>query len=224
MLAAVPVSADQPIEVSGTWDYCLTSEPKVKVAGPNVFIFAHDHGDWTGTFVGGTEEELVVVCYAKAGFNFYKGAMTFTGTVEDGSGALHDGTMFLKNNGKQYANTCDPSPAEWKGHWVIIGGTGGLANPHGQWTFHGPRLALLYEGQIHFDESASCVLAQCPGCLLCKPDAGPADRLDTACLRTPRHFPWRYERFQWPGRPHPNRRHLASHFRDRHWHRSLWPD
>ena len=150
-LAAVPVSADQPVTVSGTWDYALTGPPEVRVAGSNVFIYGQDRGEWGGTFEGYTEEEFVVVCHPDAGFSFYKGEMTFYGTVLDESGIRQEGTMVLKTNGKQYSDTCDPSPAEWEGHWVIIGGTEGLANVHGKGTFHGPSFHLTYEGQIHFD-------------------------------------------------------------------------
>jgi len=149
-LAAVPVLAGQPPTASGTWDYSLTAPPEVKVAGPNVFIYGQDHGDWLGTFDGYTEEEFVVICHAKAGFSLYMGAMTFYGTVEDESGMRHEGTMTLKTNGKQYSDTCDPSPAEWNGHWVITGGAEGLANVHGQGTFDGPSFHLNYEGQVHF--------------------------------------------------------------------------
>ena len=85
-LAAVPVSAGPKIEASGTWDYSLTGPPEVRVAGPNVFIYGQDRGEWGGTFEGYTEEEFVVVCHPKAGFSFYKGEMTFYGTVEDESG------------------------------------------------------------------------------------------------------------------------------------------
>jgi len=149
-LAAVPVSAGPKVEASGTWDYSLTGPPEVKVAGPNVFIHGQDRGEWEGTFEGYTEEEFVVVCHPKAGFSFYKGEMTFYGTVKDESGIPQEGTMVLKTNGKQYSDTCDPSPAIWHGRWVIIGGTGGLANVHGQGTFEGPSFHLLYEGRIHF--------------------------------------------------------------------------
>lgn len=156
-LVAVPVSADQPMTVSGTWDYSITGPPEVKVAGPNVFIYGQDRGESAGTFEGFTEEEFVVACHPNAGFAFYKGEMTFTGTVVDESGSRQEGTMVLKTNGIQCTDTCDPSPAEWEGHWVIIGGTEGLTNVHGQGTFHGPSFHLIYEGQTHFGSSARCV-------------------------------------------------------------------
>ena len=150
-LMAVPVSADTPTTASGTWDYELVGDLGVKVAGPNVFLYGQDRGEWAGSFDGYTEEDFVVVCHPKAGFSFYKGEMTFYGTAVDESGVRHEGTMILKTTGKQHSDTCDPSPAQWEGHWVIIGGTEGLANLHGQGTFHGPSFHLIYEGQIHFD-------------------------------------------------------------------------
>jgi hypothetical protein len=150
-LVAVPVSAGPPTTASGAWDYVLTGPPEVKVAGPNVFIYGQDHGEWLGTFTGSTEEEFVVICHPNAGMAFYKGEMTFTGTVEDESGTPQEGTMVIKTNAKQATDTCDPSPAIWHGHWVILGGTEGLVNVHGQGTFYGASLHAEYEGQIHFD-------------------------------------------------------------------------
>ncbi len=149
-VATVPVSAGPPVPASGTWDYALTGPPEVRVAGRNVFIYGQDRGEWGGTFDGYTEEEFVVVCHPTAGFSFYKGEMTFYGTVVDESGVEYEGSMVLKTNGKQYADTCEPNPSEWQGHWVIIGGTEGLADIHGQGTFSGPSFHLLYKGQIHF--------------------------------------------------------------------------
>ena len=147
---AVPASAGQPVMASGTWDYSLTGPPDVKVAGPNVFVFGQDRGEWAGSFEGFTEEEFVVICHANAGLSVYQGEMTFDGSVLDQSGVRQEGTMVLKTNGMQRSDTGDPSPAEWRGHWVIINGTEGLANLHGQGTFHGPSSHLVYEGQIDF--------------------------------------------------------------------------
>jgi hypothetical protein len=151
-LAAVPAAAGPPIEASGDWTY-LPAITGARDAGPNTFLYGTDTGTWTGTFLGTSDEEFVVVCHRKGGFNFYKGEMTFTGTVEDESGELRSGTMVIKTNGKQGAVSEDCGPVfdtNWYGHWVIIGGTGELADVHGQGTFWGPPLDLDYEGQIHF--------------------------------------------------------------------------
>jgi hypothetical protein len=76
--------------------------------------------------------------------------MTFTGSVEDEWGTWHEGTMVLEARGKRCSDTCDPSPAEWNGRWVIDGGTGGLAEIDGRGRFYGPSFHLLYEGHIEF--------------------------------------------------------------------------
>ncbi len=66
-----------PSPAAGTWDYALTAPPELRFAGPNVFIYGQDRGEWAGTLEGFTEEEFVVVCHPKAGFSFYHGEMTF---------------------------------------------------------------------------------------------------------------------------------------------------
>jgi hypothetical protein len=95
-LVAVPVSAGPPIAASGTWDYGLTGPPELRVAGPIVFIYGQDRGEWGGTFEGYTEEEFVVICHPNAGMSFYKGEMTFYGTVVDELGIQQQGTMVLR--------------------------------------------------------------------------------------------------------------------------------
>ncbi len=147
-LAAVPVSAHPQPNASGTWDYELVGIPEILVDGSTVIIRGQDIGEWHGTFEGFTEEDFVVICYP--GVNLYRGEMTFTGSVEDEWGTWHEGTMVLKTRGTQYSDTCEPSPAEWNGRWVIDGGTGGLADIDGRGTFHGPSFHPLYEGHIEF--------------------------------------------------------------------------
>ena len=147
-LAATPVSADPKVGVSGTWDYELVGIPEVIIDGTTVVIRGQDVGEWHGTFEGFTEEDFVVICYP--GVNLYRGEMTFTGSVEDGFGVRHEGTMVLNTRGRQYSDTCDPSPAEWNGRWVISGGTGGLADIDGRGTFYGPSFHLFYDGHIGF--------------------------------------------------------------------------
>lgn len=44
------------------------------------------------------------------------------------------------------------NPVDLEGQWVITGGTEGLANLHGQGTWHSLGVQLnAYEGQVHFD-------------------------------------------------------------------------
>ena len=149
LVGVVPATAGPKTEASGDWKY-IPAITDVKVAGPNMFLYGTDDGTWTGTFVGTSVEEFLVICHPKAGFAFYKGEMTYDGYVLDAAGAKHDGAMVIKTRGKQVTDTCGPSPAIWNGRWVIIGGTGGLADVHGHGTFWGPSTDLDYGGQVHF--------------------------------------------------------------------------
>ena len=145
MTVAVPASAGRPDTASGDWDYVPTSIEVVPGPGQTTFVYGEDIGTWSGTFVGTSTEEFVIVNHAKAGFNFYSGVIEFTGSVDG-----RVGTLTIKTNGKQDPGTVQPGPGLWFGHWVIVGGTGDLANLHGQGTFNGPSLFLDYDGQYHF--------------------------------------------------------------------------
>lgn len=152
-LTAVPVSAGPKVEASGSWWYYPTFVSEPEFRGQNVFLYGSDIGFWEGTFTGSHEEEFDVVCHFGSGISLYKGEMTFTGTVEDETGALRSGTMVIKMNGKVDAVAPDCGPifdTDWHGHWVIIGGTGELEDVHGHGTFTGPSGLLYYEGQVHF--------------------------------------------------------------------------
>lgn len=144
-LMAAPASAVPPAQASGDWDYVPTAIEVVPGPGQTTFTYGEDDGTWTGTFAGTSTEEFVVVNHAKKGFNFYKGVIEFTGSVDG-----RFGTMTIRTNGKQDPGTVEPGPGLWSGRWVIVGGTGDLVNLHGQGTFSGPSLFLDYEGQYHF--------------------------------------------------------------------------
>ncbi len=145
LMGTVPASAGPPNTASGDWDYVPTSIDVVPGPGQTTFIYGEDTGTWLGTFVGTSTEEFVIVNHAKAGFNFYSGVIEFTGSVDG-----QQGTLTIKTNGKQDPGTVQPGPGLWFGRWVIVGGTGGLANLHGQGTFTGPSLSLDYVGRYHF--------------------------------------------------------------------------
>ncbi len=149
-LTAVPVSADSPTAVSGTWDYELTGPPEVRDHGSVVMFIGQDRGTWGGSFEGVTVEDFVVLCLVNAGVNLYAGEMTFEGTVLDESGVPREGTMEIRAFGKQNSGTCDPSPAEWNGHWVATGGTGDLEGIRARGTINGPSFHMNYEGRVHF--------------------------------------------------------------------------
>jgi len=147
VLTAAPVSAGPPAEANGDWSYVPFGIEVVPGPGQTTFIYGEDTGTWSGTFDGTSTEEFVIVNHANNGFNFYRGVVEFTGSVDG-----RFGTVTIKTNGKQDPGTVAPGPGLWSGHWVIVGGTGDLANLHGHGTFSGPSLFLDYEGQYHFSE------------------------------------------------------------------------
>ena len=149
-ISAVPAHAHPPTSASGDWTYVPTVIEIVKVAGQNTFIYGEDVGEWHGTFEGTSTEQFILVNHARAGFNNYAGVIQFTGTVADSDGTLRSGTMVIHTHGRQDPGTLEPSPNLWEGSWVIVSGTGDLADLHGRGTFTGPSLDLDYAGQIHF--------------------------------------------------------------------------
>lgn len=111
-----------------------------------------DEGDYfLGDFIG-TSEEVYDVLWLRANpdvpfphdfeYAFYKGTVTFDGTVLGEA----EGTMQILFVGR--------SPGDlftWSGTWRIIGGTGDLANLHGQGNWGSSDLGVHYWGQIHFE-------------------------------------------------------------------------
>ena len=119
VLSPIPAGADDVYPVSGDWTYLPTVVEIIDRDGPNVFIYGEDVGTWTGTFTGTTTEQFVVVHVPAGGYNLYYGSMVFEGTVEDGHGVLHAGTMVIRTTGKQDPGTVEPGPGLWVGDWKI---------------------------------------------------------------------------------------------------------
>jgi hypothetical protein len=150
VLSALSVSAyaEQPTEVSGELDYWFF-DPEIRSAGPNSFMHAKEHEVWRGDFAGEGDSEFTVGMFA-AGFWNVSLRCTFTGTVDG-----REGTLELQMVGKK------PLGADWYGQWVILGGTGELANAHGRGIWWGPGYRsdektpgdpdCSFSGQIHFD-------------------------------------------------------------------------
>ena len=140
---SISVHATPPTSAWGTWTYILKPGYPVvtKVADGNTFKYGEESGTWTGTFEGTSDDAFTLVMHPE-GFVTCEGRIHFTGSVNDASGEL-----FILFVGKR---TWSP-PGPWSGQWVIISGTGYLANLHGQGTWSGPPFNLAYSGQIHFD-------------------------------------------------------------------------
>ena len=149
VLGGVPAVAESPVEASGEWTYVpdlggLT----FREAGNTTFVYGTEVSTFTGTFMGTSDDEFVVVCHEKGPesfMNYVKITLEFTGEVDG-----RVGDLTIQALGKQDSTTCDPSEALWFGNWVIIGGTGELSDLHGTGTWTGPSFDLDYAGKIHF--------------------------------------------------------------------------
>ena len=136
---AVLIHATPRKVASGTWTYVVTSIEVTKTANGNIFKYGEEIGTWTGTFEGTSFDYFEVIVHPK-GFVTCQGRIAFDGTVNGESG-----TMDILFVGKK-----DLVTGLWSGKWVILGGTGGLANLQGRGMWDGPSFDLDYSGWIHF--------------------------------------------------------------------------
>jgi len=150
MLGITAAVAGPPEEASGDWTYTVDlSGLTFRTVGNTTFVHGVQVSTFTGTFVGTSYDEFVVVCHQKGPesfMNFVKATNEFTGEVDGRVGGFT-----MKGTGKQHSTTCDPSGAIWSGKWVILGGTGELADLHGHGAWTGPSFDLDYTGTIHFN-------------------------------------------------------------------------
>lgn len=151
-LSMPAVHATLPTPVTGTFDYTYAITG-TKAADGNLFIYATEHEWWFGDFAGEADSVFRVEVFSEGFWNVWLRS-TFTGTVGDKSG-----TLVLQLVGKR--TWWDEERFWWFGQWVVLSGTEGLANLHGQGTWWGPgfegleipgeRPDIYYSGQIHFD-------------------------------------------------------------------------
>jgi hypothetical protein len=146
-VASMAAYAKPPMEVSGDLDYRFTPT-SFREAGPNAFMDATEQEEWRGDFSGRGKSEFTVGMFAAGFWNVWL-RCEFSGAVGD-----RQGTLELLLVGKK------PLGEDWYGQWVILGGTGELANAHGQGIWWGPGYRCdtkvpgdpdaYYSGQIHF--------------------------------------------------------------------------
>ena len=118
----------------------------IRVAGGNTFIYADDDALFTGTFDGTGYDVFTLEIHPK-GFATGRGRTLFTGEVDGKSG-----TLVI-----QWVGNTKNDLGWWWFKWVILSGTGDLANLRGQGTSWGPGPAgpgvwggVDYSGKIHF--------------------------------------------------------------------------
>lgn len=159
LLLPMTAHARPPEGVQGDFFYFPTGCQEERSANGNQFLLdCGDDGQWyQGNFVGESNEEYEVALLGYQGtdgdtglpiydYGLYKGTVTFTGTVTVDT-VSRSGTLTIKMVG-----TSPGDIADWNGTWRIIGGTGELANLHGNGVFwNNGLLHVHYEGQVHFD-------------------------------------------------------------------------
>jgi len=145
LLFTLPIAvayASPPIEASGTFSEEPPSITVLRTAGGNTILSWITAGSLTGTVSGTLTDNATIVIHNTGTWDF-QGLVTCSCTVGSQSG-----TLFLRYEGKGVA--FGPSQAKV----VILSGTGGLANLHGQGTFDLPAPgAGTYSGQFHFDHN-----------------------------------------------------------------------
>jgi len=141
-LSIPAVHATPPTTASGDWTYTPTIIDE-RWADGNLFRYGEEDSVWHGTFEGESDDVFTVVIHP-SGFRNVKGLIYFTGTVPGLTG--ESGSLVIR-----FVGEGTPPPVTWSGEWVILRGTGGLANLRGQGIWWGPPRDVDYLGQIHFE-------------------------------------------------------------------------
>jgi len=123
-VASAPATASESVEVSAEIDYWF-QPTAIRQAGPNVFMDAVEQQDYRGDMVGTGNSVFTVAMFRDFWTVWLRSE--FEGVIDG-----REGTLVLQLVGQK------PVDGEWSGTWVIISGTGELANAHGGGTWWGP--------------------------------------------------------------------------------------
>ena len=139
MLPKVSVPASKPTKFSGTFTNISSTIAGVRAAGRKRFVdrtvtWKFAEGDFLGTSVA-----QLTYTFPPNGKVTFSGTETFTGTLDGKSG-----TFVVPQSASINGTT-------GQGRFVILSGTGGLANLHGQGTFLGTSESGTWSGKFHFD-------------------------------------------------------------------------
>ncbi len=135
IVVAQPAAATSLIPASGNFSDVTTSV-QVRFADGNTIITQAVTQTLTGTFAGTASQQNTTVVHPTGAVNFF-GSETCTCVVQGISGSVVFG----------FSGTVAPN-GSLDGQFVILSGTGGLANLNGRGTLQGLN---SYTGVIHFD-------------------------------------------------------------------------
>ena len=130
----VPAAQEPVRQAAGLWLYfpygAVPGAPAPTVRGGDTFIPSYEEGLWTGTFDGISTEIGQVVRHSSGSMSF-NSTITIEGSVEGQSGTLV----------MEVAGTVPPGGTGWAGTWVLLSGTGALADVRGHGDWWGPGYA-----------------------------------------------------------------------------------
>ncbi len=117
--------AAPPTAASGSFSSAPPTNVVTRSAGPNTIITDTFTGVLSGTFSGTSVFQERYVLRADGSFIADHAVETFTGTVNGVAGTA------------TFVDVITGDTTSFHGHFVVVSGTGGLANLRGQGTFEG---------------------------------------------------------------------------------------
>lgn len=131
------VQAAPPTAASGSFSSAPPTNVVTRSAGPNTIITDTFTSVLSGTFSGTSVFQERYVLRADGSFIDHA-VETFTGTVNGVAGTA------------TFVDVITGDTTSFHGHFVVVSGTGGLANLHGHGTFEGSSTtgAGTYSGQV----------------------------------------------------------------------------
>lgn len=139
-LPSLPVFATSAVNATGTITVVSFTPTGAKTAGRYTILTGTFIHSYAGNFVGTDVAPVTIIVHPSGAFDFYLLSM-FTGAVNGKSGTM---TILFVGKAEGFGMAA-------KGLWIILSGTGDLANLHGQGRFEGIAGAGgTYTGRIHF--------------------------------------------------------------------------
>ena len=133
------VQASPTVNAEGIMTWVAVSFTGQRVAGVNTIYTGTSVIDAVGTLTGTVTDAFVEIWHSS--FLNLRDVLTFTGTVDGKAGTL---TICL-------VGTATLPDLVWTAQWVILSGTGNLANLEGHGTASGTGMIVDYSGMIEFE-------------------------------------------------------------------------